>query len=294
MRRRNCNLAFTLVELIVCMAVIVLLIGIILPAVQYSRESARKTHCSNNIRQLAIAFQNLESAKRKLPSGITSSLSKPFSRMTWHMNLLNYIEQKPVWEQAMEDYAVWPDPAAHNGLRSLVPSFACPSSPLTNSLQITRGGIRVACTDYLGVIGADDLVRNGVMYLDSSTRFQDITDGLSNTLLIGERSPSPDAWFGWWYTGYGQGGSGSVDMLLGVREINQFNNPALRNCSRGPYSFVEAKPEDICDSLHYWSFHFGGSHFSFCDGSVRFLSYDSDGVLSALSTRSQGEVVPDR
>ena len=113
--------------------------------------------------------------------------------------------------------------------------------------------------------------------------------------MVGERPPSADKWYGWWYAGLGQSGSGSPDMLLGVREINDPPPPGetsyLEDCPPGPYHFVNGTPGDQCDTLHFWSYHSGGANFVFCDASVRFIPYTADDVMPQLATRSGNELV---
>jgi len=90
----------------------------------------------------------------------------------------------------------------------------------------------------------------------------------------------------------GQDGSGSVDMLLGPREIV---DPAGRfakwNCPPAN-RFKPGAPDSMCDGLHFWSLHDGGAHFALCDGSVRFMAYESAAVLEQMATRGGGESVP--
>ena len=64
-----------------------------------------------------------------------------------------------------------------------------------------------------------------------------------------------------------------------------------KTCPRGPYHFTAGDPNDTCDAFHFWSFHSGGAHFLFCDGSVRFLAYSADPIMPALATRAGGEAV---
>ncbi len=127
--------------------------------------------------------------------------------------------------------------------------------------------------------------------MGSKVRFADIVDGTSNTLLAGERPPSPDFWFGWWYAGAGEAGTGAGDMVLGARELNVNASTYTAACPVGPYSFKPGKIQEMCDVFHFWSLHDGGANFLFCDGSVRFLTYSADSILPALATRAGGEIV---
>lgn len=122
-------------------------------------------------------------------------------------------------------------------------------------------------------------------------RFTDITDGTSNTLLVGERPPSKDLWYGWWYAGFGAGGNGTADMVLGVRENIPPGDAFIPDCGGLPARFAPGRIDNMCDAFHYWSLHSGGANFLFADGSVRFLAYSADAVLPALATRAGGEVV---
>src|SRR5207253_1385089 len=113
---------------------------------------------------------------------------------------------------------------------------------------------------------------DGVLYLDSHVRWADITDGTSNTLLVGERPPSSDHRYGWWYAGWGQLKTGSAEMVLGVKELR--DDPKYEACSPGPYTFQAGGGGNDCDTFHFWSLHLGtGANFLFADGSVRFLHY---------------------
>jgi prepilin-type processing-associated H-X9-DG protein len=141
----------------------------------------------------------------------------------------------------------------------------------------------------LGVEGTNSLKQDGLLFLDSHVRPTDVTDGLSNTLAFGERPPSPDSLFGWWYAGWGQDKDGEGEMVLGARTKN--NQVWVSDCPVGPYHFQAGDRKNPCDTFHFWSFHTGGANFAFADGSVRFLSYSADGILPALATRAGGEAV---
>jgi prepilin-type processing-associated H-X9-DG protein len=142
----------------------------------------------------------------------------------------------------------------------------------------------------MGVLGTDMKARNGVLYLDSAVRLTDVRDGTSNTLLIGERPPPGNLLYGWWYGGIGQDGEGSVEVVLGARELNH-SSMGQGGCPYGPYSFRFGDAKDLCSRFHFWSPHPGGAHFAFADGSVRFLTYSADPILPALATRAGGEAV---
>jgi prepilin-type processing-associated H-X9-DG protein len=109
--------------------------------------------------------------------------------------------------------------------------------------------------------------------------------------LIGERPPSVDDHFGWWYGGAGQTNSsfvyGSLDSFMGVSEFNETYK--LPMCERGPHQFQRGSLKDFCSTLHFWSLHPNGANFAFADGSVRFMNYSAKAVLPALATRAGGE-----
>ncbi|MBX9583876.1 MAG: DUF1559 domain-containing protein [Gemmataceae bacterium] len=118
-----------------------------------------------------------------------------------------------------------------------------------------------------------------------------ITDGASNTLMVGERPPSADLVYGWWFAGAGFEAAGATDVNLGVREINDPAHSGFSDCPVGPYNFRAGTVNNQCDMFHFWSFHSGGSNFVMGDGSVRFLAYSTtDPVMPAMSTIAGGEV----
>ncbi len=150
--------------------------------------------------------------------------------------------------------------------------------------------MNVALTSYLGVSGKDLTTNDGILFRDSQLRLADVTDGTSNTLLAGERPPSADFQYGWWYAGIGQRYTGSADMILGVEEQIKLVITA-GSCPPGTYYFGPGTVSNQCDMFHYWSLHPGGAHFLIADGSVRFLSYSAAPLLRALASRAGGEAV---
>lgn len=282
--------AFTLIELLVVIAIIGVLVGMTLPAVQMVRESGRRTICLNNLRQVSLGVINYESSHRRFPAGITNPAATPWRSSTWLVQVLPFVEQQNAWDQAHQDYRFDPSPfLSHLGMRTPVSTYACASDPDSGVEHYTHGFRLVASTNYLGVNGTDYTTRDGVFYQDSKTRTADIRDGASNTLLIGERPPSPDFWYGWWYAGFGQGASGSPDMLLGLKEKND-GATHLETCPPGPYFFSKGKKGEACDTFHFWSYHPGGANFGLCDGSVRFVAYTASDVLPHLATRAGSEI----
>ncbi len=299
--------AFTLVELLVVIGIIGLLIAMLLPAVQMVREAGRRTVCSNNVRQLALGLMNYESSHGQLPIGLRTfegigsgdgGAANQYYGMSWITRILPFIEQNAMWESAVEDYRYSPIPfGSHRGMQTVLPTVACPSDPASGQVQWTHEGYLVACTDYLGVHGTNYQTHDGVFTYDLPIRLGEIADGQSNTLLIGERPPSTDFWYGWWYA-TGSGSRSTGDVTLGVAELNLVHTPGglgmgtyLDDCPPGPYRFTAGRNEQ-CNTLHFWSYHSGGANIAMADGSVRLIPYSiEEPVMQALATRAGGEVV---
>ena len=280
----------TLIELLVTIAIVSLLAALVLPAVQTGREAARRLGCSNKLRGIASAAQNHHNVWNRFPPGVSSDERHPGAgRLAWGARLLPFIEQRQLWEACRLDYHRQRNPFVpipHSSLSVPISMFACPSEGRAESSQWARNRYVVGLTDYLGVAGVNYASHDGVLFLDSEVRLRDIGDGASNTLLVGERPPSPDNWFGWWYAGYGQEDSGVPDMLLGVRERN-IGYDRFVVCPETVYEFRMGEADDFCDALHFWSWHPGGAQFAFADGGVRFLAYESNETLPKLATRMQ-------
>jgi prepilin-type processing-associated H-X9-DG protein len=129
-----------------------------------------------------------------------------------------------------------------------------------------------------------------VFYTGSDVRLTDIQDGTSSTLLAGERPPSDNYFFGWWYS---PSAPVAGEAFLGVQSGKAAERQLLtQSCPGGPYQFSNGRLTNNCDVYHFWSLHYGGANFAFCDGSVRFLTYGAyNAILSDLATRAGGEVV---
>lgn len=294
--------AMTLIELLVVIAIIAVLLGLLVPAVQKVREAAARTRCLSHLRQLGLALHHYHDAHGALPQAYNEywmfcppadnpQPPDPRPRQSWASLILPYIEQQNL--QATGPRAAQRVPVA---------LFLCPSDPRCSPDRVSRGGTyrflgdRFGLTSYLAVEGTTyrhgaavsfidaDLVspKDGLIYASSDTRLSAVPDGTSNTLMLGERPPSPgnSLEWGWWaWTVY--------DAALTVRDERVY----IDSTCPSPSLYATGSLEGSCDVHHFWSFHPGGANWLFGDGSVRFLSYGAAPVLPALSTRASGEPV---
>jgi prepilin-type N-terminal cleavage/methylation domain-containing protein/prepilin-type processing-associated H-X9-DG protein len=194
-----------------------------------------------------------------------------------------------------------PNPA----LATLVPLYTCPADPrVLTANWVQDQGMAASFTSYLGVSGSPssdwakgDNANNGMFYFGSQLRLLSVTDGLSGTLMIGERPPSADLAFGWWFAGAGWDGSGTGDVVLGAQET-YFATTGLASiglgfgsCSASYAMYQPGNPTNECDIVHFYSMHTGGANWALGDGSVRYIAYSASNLIPALATRNGGEVV---
>jgi prepilin-type N-terminal cleavage/methylation domain-containing protein/prepilin-type processing-associated H-X9-DG protein len=308
--------AFTLIELLVVIAIIGILIALLLPAVQKVRDAANRTKCSNNMKQMGLLLHNYHDVNGRFPPGVQTAAADSYHQWwSWMASSMQYYEQDNLYKVA-DDFAhnVNPDPwrGPNPALATTVKLWVCPADPRTDIAttvnDIYGGPIKVAFTEYLGVSGIafnpqDSSPPAGVFYQGSKTRIAEVTDGLTNTLFVGERPPSQDLDFGWWFAGAGvdlnhtQNGTG--DVVLGAREVRYWQYCSNHNTDPGSCQIpnkVGLQPgnlNDTCDQAHFWSLHANGSNFLLGDGSVRFVTYSFDSILPQLCTRAGGETLPD-
>lgn len=304
-----------MVELLVVIAVVGTLIALLLPAVQYARESARRSQCQNNLKQLALAFQNYESFNKELPL----AYSDPAGPMNnWAPFVLPFLEQQNIIAGYDLKRHWWVEPN-----RSIVDGslnvMLCPSTPgpprMQDKPEAQPPNKTGACGDYFVPAGVhidinlvlpeDEQIpmntdRRGVVHWHSTSnrhnRFSDVRDGLSNTILLGECAGREDVWRG---------------RLKS--DVNYTGTPRVR--ARGgawattdnPYEIGQQKAWDVnfgpipgelaINNSNEWghcfySFHNGGANFAFADGSVRWLSETIRlSILAALNTRAGQEVM---
>ena len=278
----------TVLELLVAVAVISILLGLLLPATQYAREAARRTTCRNNLRQIGLATQMHHETYSSFPPGNTGAApgtKMPF--LSWQVHLYPYLEQRALWDRARQDYATNPSPfVGHRGFRTVLSTFSCPSDGRAETTHLARNRYIVALSNYLGVIGTDLETNDGVLFSQSHVSVRDIRDGTSNTLIVGERPPSVDFWWGWLYAGAGQRVTGSGDQVLGIRELNARDDQLSLRCPANRLSYRAGSLSDQCHFLHFWSFHPDGAFFLFADGHVDFLSYGAAATVEQMATRA--------
>lgn len=299
---RNRQRGFTLIELLVVIAIIAILIALLLPAVQQAREAARRTQCKNNLKQLGLALHNYHDVARTFPSGwvcvdpVTGQQSAHdgVSGAGWGTMILPYIEESNIYDQFDADVSI-ADPANAAFIDNIITAWQCPSDPKPDKWEIEEEGspgtvlAELPTANYIGSFGTEELdgcenapgtapVSNGgqcrgdgMFYHNSKVRLRDITDGTTNTIMLGERKT--DVLLGWYSTWPGMvpEGEEAFQRVLGSAD-HVPNDPA-------------AHLDDFS------SRHVGGAQFTLGDGSVRFISENIDeGIYHSLATIQGGEV----
>ena len=272
--RRSCG--FGLIELVIVIGIIAILFALLLPAVQSAREAARRVECFNRLKQLGIATALFHDVKGELPSGTLLSDSETPYR-SWHSQLLPWLEQQSLDEIIRRDYDALRDPFQplyHPNFSKPNSAFACSSDPYSfESHFVSTYGTWAAVTSFQGVSGESYENTNGVLFGNSDIRYAEITDGLSNTFLAGERPCSSSFHYGWWYAGVGNG-TGALDHSLGLKETAM---PFNGTCAVAESGLRRPdRPRNECDVRFFWSFHPDGVSFLHCDGSVKFYSYSTN------------------
>lgn len=305
MRARS---AFTLVELLVVIAIIGILVGLLLPAVQAAREAARRTSCSNNLKQQGLALHNFATARREaFPPRVSHNPPLLHGLNTY---LLPYLEQQALHDQYDFDFR-WNALENWDVIRQPLEMMVCPSTVSRKAICTMTDGSQnelSALTDYSPTYGLTGQVvtaglfppeidRSGVFVEPNEpNRLPAITDGTSHTAMILEAAGKPMRWVLGrhlppnWGGGDGNVGNGAPGSAwagpwtdLGGRG-HQFDGiskpgPCMINCSNEPGGGV-------------YSFHPGGAHMLFADGSVRFANeHIEQFVFYALLTRSGGEAL---
>ena len=305
-RRRS---AFTLIELLVVIAIIGLLVALLLPAIQAARESARRSECSNNLRQIGIAIQNYEGSNHTLPSGYLSNFTANGTDTGpgwgWAALLLAQLEETSLRGLLRFDRPI-EDPANLAGRTTLVSVFLCPSDTVAPVLSAYKeagseaGSIDpknkicdVASANFVGMFGNTEpgIDGSGLFFRNSHVRLREISDGTSHTIAVGERSHllGEASWAGS-VTGAYLAPAPNDNDGIGTFEVEHGSTMVLGHTGEhiGP-----GDPNGETDM--FFSNHGGGVNFVFADAHVAFLSTEMySKVFEALSTRAGGETLPDQ
>jgi prepilin-type N-terminal cleavage/methylation domain-containing protein/prepilin-type processing-associated H-X9-DG protein len=317
--------AFTLIELLVVIAIIGILVGLLVPAVQKVRESANRTSCANNLKQIGLALHNYHSDKKYFP-GNHRPKALSSVRERWFTKLLPYLEQGNLYKN-YDQTQNWDSPS--NLLVTSVPLQVaiCPSTPNANRLDFDEASgfsnLDVAVTDYAAVYGlyptflaANGLTQpNPLGFMSKSdgvyVSISDIVDGTSNTVAVVESAGRPFVYQngvvvnqnvfvdqvnggGWcrpaseiWVIGFADK-AGTIPG--GQYAINASNGLDIQ--ATYPITVPPGAPLGTDGSGQIYSFHSAGVNSVFADGSVRFLDLEiSATTLAALVTRAGGDVV---
>ncbi|MEW4564794.1 DUF1559 domain-containing protein [Bremerella sp. JC770] len=311
------NHAFTLVELLVVIAIIGVLVSLLLPAVQQAREAARRIDCQNRIKQIGLALHNYHDTHGTFPFGelVTPDACPPASSSkrgaSWTVSILPFMEQGPRYDQfnmagtfaGIANEGTSTNEAVQIAANS---AYQCPSDPNaatsepnTNYRGVQGGGAVADARCATGTASNQRLFfDNGILYMNSETGMRDITDGTSNTLMVGESR--------WWFavgknTPYGtyfmwssatRNADASSHVNVVAAAVDPVNNPLVDyNPSNGPYTDHPAGIGAVVGThtRAFGSWHPGGAQFLRGDASVQFVSETIDlGTYRQMATRNDG------
>lgn len=330
---------FTLIELLVVIAIIAILIALLLPAVQQAREAARRTQCKNNLKQLGLAFHNYHDVFNAFaPGGIHSAVPRnggsgnsfgpsfygmilPYLELGNMTSAMQFEGESPGYIREGGGSAGEFNESIVNQMGGGVPAFKCPSSAIP-----VRNGAFCPFAHYAGISGAADPVSfnerrifddgglglisgGGVLVANKAIKIRDITDGTSNTMMIGEQNGQLERLIPGTYSMLSASGT-THGWLMGLRVTgtppNLQPNPANTDQRTFNLTTVRYSPNqapfanqlfpgmgsNVGANNPLMSFHTGGVQILLADGSCRFLSENLNlELFKILATRDSGEVL---
>jgi prepilin-type processing-associated H-X9-DG protein/prepilin-type N-terminal cleavage/methylation domain-containing protein len=294
------RVGFTLIELLVVIAIIAVLIGLLLPAVQKVREAAARTQCLNNLKQIGLALQNYHDTQNTFPPGYVSNFDANGDDTGpgwgWATYILPQMEQQNLYGALQLNQNV-EAPANAAARVQPIKSYVCPSDsvpPTWTAMKYDPAGhpigaiCDVASANYIGVFGVSEpgVDGEGIFSRNVTIKIADITDGTSQTMMVGERS------FRWCQATW-------TGMIAGAAMVPPPHSPATAGewVSAGfvlghTFEGTGGPGSPGTEVNGFSSRHTGGSNFLFADGHVQFLLTAMDhSVYKALSTRAGGEPV---
>ncbi|MGI9455105.1 MAG: DUF1559 domain-containing protein [Aeoliella sp.] len=313
-RHRFQRVGFTLVELLVVIAIIGILVALLLPAVQAAREAARRASCQNNFHQVGVALHNYHATHKSFPAGQINELTPSYYHAPgWGAKILTQMEQDIAFsgfKEAGTDNIVAAGAREVGGI--LVEAFLCASDPtdttwveccstFSNGAGPNEDFRR---TNMAGVSGPFEWIEEntiskgrknarGMMINGRAMRVKDCIDGTSHTAIVGEvtggagrHSSGSEAWIGHTWIAWNL-----QDMSQGVNPVGSI--PGGRDDGLDPFDGDGGnRHQELYKEVGFSSFHPGGCHFLFTDGSIRFVNEDADAcLLAAYSTRADEETI---
>lgn len=321
MVRRQCRSGFTLVELLVVIAIIGILVALLLPAIQAAREAARRSQCSNNLKQLGVALHSYHDAFSYFPYNAHTQTSSGATRQrgpSWFLRLLPFMEEGNIVEQAIfsGDWSLQDGASPNTTLinRLVVPGLYCPSSPLLPTKTLSNavnGTVVVQLPNYVGIEGSyytggksgvvagqpyhdgyGRTVYNGVIQTaEFPVKIPYLTDGTATTMVVSEQSNFQIDAAGTKIDRRSSGHwGGAWSCGAGARDWTQ-NVTTIRYPIAGGVGLTgNTQPYEV--NIPLFSAHPGGVQCTLADGAVRFVSDSIDfNILTALADRGDGEAV---
>jgi prepilin-type N-terminal cleavage/methylation domain-containing protein/prepilin-type processing-associated H-X9-DG protein len=335
---RKVRAAFTLIELLVVIAIIAILIALLVPAVQKVREAAARTQCINNLKQIGLALHGYHDVNKKLPYGCATdappvTAASPGGWGTsWKVFILPYLDQGNVYGNwVFNGNSGYQDTANLNRVHNLtIATYRCPSSVLPDFYASSNNnGVIEMFTSYTGIAGsaAGNATRpvnccnsstsigstDGILYAGSQVTMVGISDGTSNTWIVGEQSDhlrdssgsiitgrysalTSQGPHGWTMGSSSNNGSAYSERIFNCTTTRyQINQRGIINnvATGGGYQDTTAGVSDNTGAnIPLSSNHTGGVNMLFADGTVRFYTNATPlFTMQALSTRSGNEVV---